>query len=167
MWVHQKQLYGLPRPPSYHSYSDASQSSLGASLPRYLMDNLERPLWEGLDQGVPLPPIESLPSSPALLEIVVPPRSPPSPLQLVSSLLSPVEDRSGRISHQSQRVKRKGQRCRPSRLSTWQRLREQEKDLQDLPQMLASLALGGGSHWRGDSSWSCERCWDLPCSYES
>ena len=77
--------------------------------------------------------------------IVVHPQSPPSLLQLDSPLSSPVEDRSGRISHQSPRVKRKGQRCRPSKLSTRQRLREQEKSLQELPQSLASLALGGGS----------------------
>ena len=167
MWVHQKQLYGLQPPPSYPSSSDASWSNSSASLPRHLMDNLERPLQEGLDQGVPLPPIESLPSSPALMGIVIHPRSPPSRLQLDSPLSSPMEDRSGRISRRSQRVKRKGQRCRPSRLSTRQRLREQEKVLQDLPRDLASLALGGGSPWSEESSRSCDKCWDLPCSYES
>ena len=166
MWVHQKQLYGLQPPPSYPFSSGASRSNSDASLLRHLMDNLERPLQEGLDQGVPLPPIESLPSSPALLEILVCPQSPPSPLQLVSPLSSPVEDRSGCISHWSQRVKRKGQRCCPLRLSTRQRLRDQEKNLQDLPQTLASLALGGGSLRNEGSSQSCNKCWDLPCSYE-
>ena len=168
MWVHQKQLY-RPQPlPSYHSYLDASWSSSDArSQPRYLMDNLERPLREGLDQGVPLPPIEFLPSIPALMGIQVHPQSPPSRLQLVSPSSSPEEDRSGRISRRSQRVKRKGQRCRPLKLSTRQRLRERERNLQELPQALASLALGGGSPQRDGSSPSCDKCWDLPCSYES
>ena len=167
MWVHQKQLYRLQPPPSYPSSLGASRLNLDASLPRHLMDNLERPLQEGLDQGVPLPPIESLPSSPALMGIVVHPRSPPSHLQLDSPLSSPAEDRSGRISRRSQRVKRKGQRCQPSRLSTRQRLRDQEKALQELPQSLASLALGGGSLRSEGSSQSCDKCWDLPCTYES
>ena len=166
MWVHQKQLYGLQPPPSYPSSSGASRSNSDASLPWHLMDNLERPLREGLDQGVPLPPIESLPSSPALMGIQVHPRSPPSLLQLDSPLSSPVEDRSGHISRQSQRVKRKGQRCKPSRLSMWQKLRGQERDLQDLPQGLASLALGGGFLQREGCSQSCDKCWDLPCTYE-
>ena len=118
-------------------------------------------------QGVPLPPIESLPSSPALMGIVVHPRSPPSLLQLESPLSSPVEDHSGRISRRSQRMKRKGQRCRPSKLSTRQRLKEQEKVLQELPRSLASLALDGGSLRSEGSSRSCDKCWDLPCTYES
>ena len=167
MWVHQKQLYRLQPPPSYPSSSGASRSSSDASLPRHLMDNLERPLREGLDQGVLLPQIESLPSSPALMGIVVHPQSPPCPLQLDSPLSSPVEDRSGRISCRSQRVKRKGQRCRLSKLSTRRRLRDQEKSLQELPQSLAGLALDGGSLRSEGSFLSCDKCWDLPCTYES
>ena len=166
MWVHQKQLYRLQPPPSYPSSSGVSRSNSDASLLRHLMDNLERPLQEGLDQGVPLPRIESLPSSPALLEVVVHPQSPPSPLRLASPLLSLVEDRSGCISRWSQRVKRKGQRCRPSRLSTCQRLRNQEKNLQELPQTLVSLALDGGFPQKEGSFQSCDKCWDLPCTYE-
>ena len=96
MWVHQKQLYGQQPLPSYPSSSDASWSSLGASLPRYLMNNLERPLQEGLDQGVPLPLIEFPPSSPVLKEIVLHPQSPLSPPHLANQSSSPVEDRSGR-----------------------------------------------------------------------
>ena len=149
-----------------HSSLDASWSSLGASLPRYLMDNLERPLWEGLDQGVPLPPIESLPSSPVLLWIQVHPWSPLSPPRQVNWSSSLEEDRSGRIFCQSERVKRKGQRCCPLKLSTQQRLRDQEKALRDLPQTLVSLALGGGSHQSEGFSQSCDKCWDLPCSYK-
>ena len=90
----------------------------------------------------------------------------PSPLLPVNWLSSPVEDRSGRTFCQSERVKRKGQRCHPLRLSTHQRLKDQERALQDLPQTLVSLALGGGSHQKGEYSQSCEKCWDLPCSYE-
>ena len=83
MWVHQKQLYGPQQLPSYHSFLDASQLSLGASLPWYLMDNLERPLREGLDQGVPLPLIES------------PPLVSCSSGDSSSSLISPLSSSSG------------------------------------------------------------------------
>ena len=90
----------------------------------------------------------------------------PSLLQLDSPSSSPVEDRSGGISRRSQRVKRKGQRCRPSRLSTRHSLKEQERKFRDLPQTLASLDLDGGSLPREGSSQSCNKCWDLPCTYE-
>ena len=120
MWVHQKQLYRRQPPPSYHSYSDASLSNSDVSRSHHLMDNLERPLQEGLDQGVPLPPVLERfhPSSPVLEEIVVRPLSPRSPLPPASGLQSPVEDRSGRTFRRSQRVKKLGQRCRPSKLTT-------------------------------------------------
>ena len=83
-----------------------------------------------------------------------------------NQLLSLVEDHSGRISHRSERLKKTGQGCCPSRLTTWRKLRAQEKALQGLPQTSANLALDGGSHQKGEHSQSCEDCWDLPCSYQ-
>ena len=130
---------------SWKNFEFCGHKNCALTLPLQ-MDPLVMPLQEGLDQGDPLPLLQSPPCSPIL-------QSP--------------EDRNGRLFWRKVRVK--GQHCCPSWLSTRCRLRKVQQEEEDLPLALESLDLGGSpllgvpSHSKGPE---CERCWGYPCSYK-
>ena len=121
------------------------QNSLGVRGLFLLMDPLAMHLWEGLDQGVPLPLPQSPPSS-------LIPQSP--------------EDWNGQLSQRKERVK--GQCCCLSRSLMRHKLKKAQEE-ESLPLAPESLDLGGSpqnsvpSHIK---EMNCEHCWGFPCSYE-